>query len=367
MRMPAVDSTTIPVDPIGPRRARWTLGLAAAAAAFFAWVSCSDLRSGFADAPKRGAGDIALYQAEVQRMRSGEGYYQAAAAELQAFGYPTKSVFNWRTPLPVALVAGLPTRCAGRALLAIAAIVAGSFAFVWVARGQGLLTALLAAVFLTGALYPAFVEPIYILPEVWAGVLLLLSLGCYGLDRPAAGVACGLGALFFRELAAPYCAVCFALAWRVGRRQELAAWFIGGAAYGLFYLWHVVQVQAWMLPGAREHAEGWLQMGGGAFVISLAQMNAFLLVLPQWVAALFLAAALVGFASLRGEGERLALSGAAFLAAFAFIGQPFNQYWGALIAPLLALGAAAAPAELVRLYREARGAARRAPVSAAGA
>ena len=47
---------------------------------------------------------MALYRAEVDRIRNGEGYYQAAAAELTARGYPTRSVFNWRTPLPMWLL-----------------------------------------------------------------------------------------------------------------------------------------------------------------------------------------------------------------------------------------------------------------------
>ena len=35
------------------------------------------------------------------RIRAGEGYYQVAAEELVERGYPTRSVFNWRTPLPM--------------------------------------------------------------------------------------------------------------------------------------------------------------------------------------------------------------------------------------------------------------------------
>ena len=46
-------------------------------------------------------GDVALYRAEVERVHAGENYYQVAGQELVARGYPTASVFNWRTPLPV--------------------------------------------------------------------------------------------------------------------------------------------------------------------------------------------------------------------------------------------------------------------------
>ena len=49
-------------------------------------------------------GDVALYRAEVDRIHAGEGYYRVVGEELVARGYPTRSVFNWRTPLPVWLI-----------------------------------------------------------------------------------------------------------------------------------------------------------------------------------------------------------------------------------------------------------------------
>jgi hypothetical protein len=43
--------------------------------------------------------DLRCYRSIVDRIRSGEGYYKAAYSELLSRGYPTGSVFNWRTPL----------------------------------------------------------------------------------------------------------------------------------------------------------------------------------------------------------------------------------------------------------------------------
>src|SRR5262245_19616252 len=88
-----------------PGRARVVALVFLATSVCLAGITLSSLRSGFADAPSRGPGDVALYQAEVERIRAGESYYEAAANELPARGYPTRSVFNWRTPLPVSLVA----------------------------------------------------------------------------------------------------------------------------------------------------------------------------------------------------------------------------------------------------------------------
>ena len=45
----------------------------------------------------RSVGDPALYRAEAERVDRGESYYDVLAEELPARGYPTRSVFNWRT------------------------------------------------------------------------------------------------------------------------------------------------------------------------------------------------------------------------------------------------------------------------------
>jgi len=109
--------------------ARWLLALFLVVGAFFVAVSLSPLRQGFADAPSRGPTDVELYQAEVERIRAGESYYEAVAHELPERGYPTASVFNWRTPLPVWLVAKMPESSTATVIIGVAALglVAASF------------------------------------------------------------------------------------------------------------------------------------------------------------------------------------------------------------------------------------------------
>ena len=98
---------------VTPVQARAVLGALAAAAVLCVAVTFSPLASGWVGKPGRGEGDTALYRAEVDRIRAGEGYYEAASAELVQRGYPTASVFNWRTPLPMwlrtLLLTWLPT------------------------------------------------------------------------------------------------------------------------------------------------------------------------------------------------------------------------------------------------------------------
>jgi hypothetical protein len=339
---------------LSPQAARTVLRITVLMIVLLVAVSLSPWASGFADKPSRGPGDVALYQAEVKRIAAGEGYYQAAAQELRQRGYPTRSVFNWRTPLPMWLVGVLPSEGFGRTIIGILAGAALMMSVFVLNREANSRVALLGGLMMIGGLLPCWLEQIYIMPVVWSGVLILLSILAYAIARPGWGVVCGLAALFLRELAAPYVIVCLFLALRQRRPREVAMWLAGMAAYGAFYAWHARQAMAIVGPQDIAHSTGWIQFGGAAFVVSIAQMNAFLLLLPQWITAVFLPLAVLGFAGWNTPtGQRAGITTCVFLTMFAFVGMPINQYWGSLIAPLLCLGAAQAPRTVATLLRRA--------------
>ena len=128
----------------------------------------------------------------------------------------------------------------------------------------------------------------------------------------------------------------------------------GLAAYAIYFGLHAWQVLPRIGGADVAHAGGWLQLGGAGFLISTVQMNGFLLILPQWVSAVYLATALVGAAEWNTPaGRRIGLTVAGYTVAFSIAGYDFNQYWGSLTAPLLCLAAARAPATLHRLWRQA--------------
>jgi hypothetical protein len=160
------------------------------------------------------------------------------------------------------------------------------------------------------------------------------------------------------------------LAFRSRRWREALSWSAGFTVYAIFYAWHIAQVKPLILTSDHAHAGSWLQLGGAAFLISLTQMNAFLLLLPQWVSAIVLPLAMLGFAASRdginddlgtadtrgkrsaGKSERrkeespatrAGLTASAYVVVFAFVGYSFNQYWGSLIAPLFCFGVAQCP------------------------
>jgi hypothetical protein len=97
-----------------------------------------------------------------------------------------------------------------------------------------------------------------------------------------------------------------------------------------------------------------VQVGGLPFVISTAQMTAYLLLLPQWVTAVYFVAAMFGFAGWHTRwGQRVGLSACLFVLAFGFAGHDFNQYWGSLVAPLLCFGVVRFPASVRDLWTAA--------------
>lgn len=333
-------------------RARLVLSLFFLATAGLVAVTFSPLKSGFADAPDRGPGDVALYRAEVARMHAGESYYDAAAAELRTRGYPTRSIFNWRTPLPVWLVGKLPDIGFATCLLGLLGLTLCGLSFNLLADEGGLRQGLLCVLLLAGALLPCVLGDLLLMSELWSGVLIAISAVCLGLNRRTAGVAAGVAALFFRELAAPYCVVCLAIALVDRRWRELAGWSVGLLAYFLFFAWHVTNVLPRVSAEDVAHASGWVRFSGAGFLISTVQMNGFLLLLPQWVSAVYLGCVLLGCATWNTPGgQRIALTSVAYAIAFSIVGHDFNQYWGSLTAPLLCLSACRAPSAIARLWR----------------
>ncbi len=252
------------------------LSLAGAVLVFFLAISLSPLKNEVDRGPNPGPGDVDLYNAEIKRMQAGESYYAAAAQELRSRGYPTKSVFNWRTPTPLAIFGSLPSvRLSQLALGAIGLTLAG-LAYGWLCRESGRGIAMVSMFALTGVLVGATGEG-FVMTELWSGVLVALSIAAYAQGRGRLGVAAGLAALFCRELAAPYCVL--SLAWAAWERRwkEVGVWLAGFSLYAVFYALHAYKVLSLVKPDDLAHGVSWFALGAGPFVLSTAQMNAYLL------------------------------------------------------------------------------------------
>jgi hypothetical protein len=295
---------------------------------------------------RRDGSDLAAYRRIVERVHSGESYYDAAAGELRAAGYCTGSRFNWRPPLYAWLIGRLPSPLWAQILLGIAASLTALMAYGAMKHEGGTWRAVSGLVLLLGAFLWCIDGDAFLAQELWAGVLIALSACAYASNRWMLGVMAGLLALFFRELAAPYCLISLILAWRWKRRQEVAVWLAGFVAYALYLAFHYSMVAGKITPADRVPSS-WVQFGGPAFLLATCRMNAFFFNAPAWASAIYLSLAVLGLAAWRSQlGVRLGLTVGAYLAAFAIVGQPFNEYWGLLFAPLLPFGFVWAPAAL---------------------
>jgi len=329
---------------LSPLRARVVLACLAALAAW-------GLIAG-APAPQRGrvavAGDddIAMYGRIVARVHAGESYYTATHVELERGGYPLRPMFNWRPPLYAWLFDALQPR-GGQALLVALALVAALAGYA-AARPWGVVPAATVALLHAGLF--SLAGSVYLSTELWAGVLVALSLAAYARRRRMLGFAAALAALFFRELAIVYVAACVVSA--RGRRERLA-WAGGLVAWAGYFALHAARV-APHLAGVQAPARSWIAFGGLRFVLLTCRANALAFAAPSWLLALLLPLALAGAAALDDELVAARRAALGYVLVLFAVGQPFDFYWGFVWLPLVHFGLARAPAALVDLARAAR-------------
>jgi hypothetical protein len=266
--------------------------------------------------------DMRLNSRTIDRIRAGEPYYDAVGDQLRKDQYPTKPVFNWRTPLHYEFVAAVSIRNSYYllAVLSLAAILLGT-----VNRGFGGAAAVL------GAVLPAYVvRPLsVVMPEIVAGVFILLSLGFYHRRRWTLAALMGVVAVFVRELAALYAVVAGIAALFSRRKRESLVWISGGLGYTAYYLIHVHFAMQHMHPGDLVRAHSWVAWQGYTFVLRTLDVYGWFVFFPAVAVPIGAVAGLLGTLSPRAPLQ-LSCALAAYAAAFCVVGQPFDYYWGYL-------------------------------------
>jgi hypothetical protein len=323
---------------IAPRRARLIL---AATLVLITYGVVWSFTASASEPAKQGpeGGDKALYGSVVDRVRRGDGYYQAVGEELLRRGYATTPFWNWRLPSLAVLLAALPATAWGKAVLVL---LAAGTVVLWVValtREEHVGMGMVGGALLFQTLLLCVFSTFFLHHELWAGVLIALSLAAHALDRRGLSVAAGLGALLLRELALPYCGIMLVMAWHEKRRREAAAWVLCVVAFGLYVGAHAMTVRSVLVDGGRAH-EGWLQFGGWPFVLKTARYHPVLVAFPWWPLAMVVPLACLGLAGWPGPtGARAGMTVGAYLASFLVVGRSCNRYWGMLYMPLLTLGA----------------------------
>jgi uncharacterized membrane protein len=283
--------------------------------------------------------DLALYNRIIEHVQNGESYYTAAIGELRNSNYPVRPFVAVRYPAHALAMAALPNESARQ--LALYALVVMTFAaWAWRLSRQTMSPTryALTLLALASGIAPALTPNAYPLHDVWAGLLIALSLALRSPERWLASILIGLSAALIRELAAPYLLAMALFAILERNRREAYGWLTAIAIFVALYAVHAIRVNE-LVTATDLASPGWLKIGGWQFVLQTTKMNLLLLATPSWLAAILVPFSLLGFSIAREPlDRRIALIVAGYICAFVFLGRTSNFYWGFIVAPLLPMG-----------------------------
>lgn len=305
--------------------------------------------------------DLKLYDRAIERILHGENYYDFIVSEHRRADYPVRPGAAVRMPTLAYLDAAMGVDGDGSAPVAMTAAVALMISVIaawWGRLGDlGVDPSIrrmgTALVFFGASL--GLNRYYFVLHELWAGMLIALSLGLHRPDRGrwiGAVVAAGL-ALSIREHVLPYVLLMGVMAgWR-GAWKEAAAW---GGLVGMFcafYAWHLHMVALHTLP-SDPIGPSWLALRGLGGFLSNTVLSSNLRFLPHEIAGPLTILMIFGWASWRSSAG---VTGLLFYVGYALLfgiaGRNDNFYWGAVITPVMALGLAFVPMGAGSLLRAA--------------
>jgi hypothetical protein len=300
-------------------------------------------------------GDHALYYEISERLKKGEPYYQAAAAEQRENGYPTKPFMTMRWPTHAYLLAFF-----GEKLLIYLGLAIGAISiFLWrnrLAKDRDLpCYARLAAFIMIPniIMLMAFRQWIY-LHETLCAVLICLALALYRPDRQWPALLIMACAMAIREFAVPV-AMIFGIAALWDRNWRAAGgWLLLGLVYlGLMAL-HIHQVSLVSLPTDRV-SPGWTSSAGWVAYTSFVHNLSIFRYLDGWVTALLVPLSLLGWAAWKSRlGTIGFLVQILFVILLAGLARANNFYWAIMVIPTLFIGLIFVPSALYQLYQSLR-------------
>ena len=293
--------------------------------------------------------DLVLYDRIIAGLRDGESYYSVAARELRQGGYPLRPFVAFRPPLLAELLAHM-SPLAG--LLLLRALVVATM-LAWAPRLRAATSSPAAwtiACLLLASGVALFGQTRYmVLHEIWAGLLVALSLALRTPRRWLAAAMIGLLALLMRELALPYVVVMAAMALYERKRLEAAGWTGAIVLFAIATGFHAVA--AGSAATALDRASpGWAYHGGWSFFLTATWLTGVLKSAPYVAVAALTPLALLGWAGWRQPIAARAFSTfIAYAGMLMLFGRPDNFYWALMFTPLLLVGLTFAPRSLDEL------------------
>lgn len=268
--------------------------------------------------------DADLYQAVTAR--SGD-YYSRTFELHRRHDYPLRPFYTVRLPTLAAVTALLGP--VGMTALLWSLLLAALGAWLWRLRRTALAEKL-AALFFIGIFSAPLMNSIYF-HDIWAGVLLVIALGC-------GRAAFGFLAAIVRELTLPF--LLSALAVAIAAKAQRVPFVIATTAALIALTAHAVIVTGMTLPTDLA-SPGWLGLRGPAGFVSDLRTLTGLALLPFPVACLVAFAPLLGWYQLRDWQALLWFAG--FMAGVMIFGRANTFYWAGNIIPAYFVGLAFLP------------------------
>jgi hypothetical protein len=293
------------------------------------------------------------YGATVEALRHGANYYSATVDALRASDQPVRPWLAVRLPTLSVVQASLSPVTAALLLYALALVTLASW---WKCLGSILprpIPRLVAVVFAAGGMWSALLGQHVIDHELWAGLLISLSLATRAPDRSTASVALGLSAMLLHEGAALFVIIMAVCALSEGFRREAACWGIAAAVFGITLWFHAGAVAA--ITGPLDQPwSGWPGILGFGFAVRSLVGTTILSALPLSLGALAIGLALAGWASWRDPLAFRALATLIGYLLFLSLLAPVDASgWAYLIAPISMIGLIFVPDALRDLVRAA--------------
>lgn len=297
--------------------------------------------------------DLILYDRIVDRLRDGDGYYQAVVTEHRALSYPLRPGLTVRLPTLAKFQSWLsdPENSAQRGIRerAVAIILFAVVLIGWQRRlseeVSSPLLRLSGLVLLAIGGHIATIRYYLGLHELWAGAFLALSLAYY---RPENGRwvvswLAAAAALAIRELALPFVLLMAAQAIWYRRWREAWAWVALVALFAVGLTLHLKAVAALVRPDDLEGLSWFTLRGFEGWITTIVQ-SSHLFQLPIMLSGPLMVLMVFGWAAWRTHiGTFSTLLFAGYGLAFMIAGRAENWYWGLIIAPTMWLGLAFVP------------------------
>jgi hypothetical protein len=340
----------------------WTRGPAVALiAAIVALLAIACWSPASAPAPKLRTSaaqhsDLQLYRDIIEGVAAGGDYYEVAAKEQRAAGYPLKPFYTFRLPTHATIYAAVGER----AMIVIVWLLCAGLMAAWWFKLRPLLPLpiLGAAMFLMAGGLGGLLQPMTgLFHESWTALFLALMVAIRRPGRAWPAMIAGAAALMVRELALPMILAMGGLALLEKRWREAAGWAVIVGIFAAYLALHAHWVSQVVLP-RDPTSQGWSRHLGFQFALKSIAKVTMGIRLPAALAAALLILSLFGWASVKtGWALRVFLLLLGYGALLALFARADTFYWALIAAPLSFVGLAFLP----KVARDLAEALRRAP------